>query len=553
MSSGARNHFLRLGEPDLSGSGVLGGLADKLGWQTAARCFLLLALCAVALLVRLPSFDGRSLWADELWRANLILGRDYWHAYFIAPNDESAITAPIYALLVRLCAAFTISPLSLRLSSLLPGILSPALGFLIIRKARPNNGLGLPTLCGLAIALNRSFISYSTELKPYAFEICVHLICIYVWLTVISNPRFSFKSLALCFGTLALALLSTANTVFLLPSFAISLGVALAVRRDKKTMIAFGAGLFILAIFVGCLYFFCWRSGDEDGMMVYWAPGFRSAGGPYLPFLGSAILEMWRTAFSILEALHTGLLSLVSAGCFLVLIAAGRRFSNPVLQGIFVFYGAFAITVVALNLGGFWPLGAFRPNLFVYAHMIMFTFLLACFAPQMGACADVVLLGLILFWVWHAKSASVRHSLLAELRRIGPPIEHNRQVVEDFSRNGRIGREIAANCARPTTVIIGDDVPAAITYFTSFDSAHISSAQFLKGPCIRWVQYAGDQNAAEGIFSKALRGAPVWVIYSHETRQEEGGLEALASKYGRVGRRTSYGGDGYFQLDGVGR
>ena len=248
---------------------------DRTTRAVTPQLLAILVLVGLALWVRLPSFDGRSLWVDELWRANLILDRGYWRNYFFQPNDETAITAPIYYMFVRLFSAFTVSPSTLRLSSLVSGVAAPAIAFLAIQKTRANVGVALPTLCGLTIALNSYFISYSTELKPYTFEICVHLICVCIWLTTITS-RISFGRLALCLVALVLGVLSAANVIFLLPAFTISLGTKLVLHRDKKTLFFFIGGVSVMAALVAGLYVFCWRSGDDQGMLVYWAAGFQS-------------------------------------------------------------------------------------------------------------------------------------------------------------------------------------------------------------------------------------------------------------------------------------
>ncbi len=189
------------------GSRKIGGLS----------LFASLALLCVALLIRLPAHDGRPMWADELWRALLILDPHYLHNYFWGNRAEIAITSPLYILFVKAVSAFYVSTDTLRLSSFLPGVLAPVLAFVVIRMAGGSAALSFTG--GLCFALNQIFASYSNELKPYMFEVFVHLACLYVWLAVLVSPRPGRRLWLLCFLTLTLAVLSAANIIFILPAF----------------------------------------------------------------------------------------------------------------------------------------------------------------------------------------------------------------------------------------------------------------------------------------------------------------------------------------------
>ena len=184
--------------------------------------------------------------------------------------------------------------------------------------------------------------------------------------------------------------------------------------------------------------------------------------------------------------------------------------------------------------------------------MILLVFLLACFIPRIEMCANVVLAAAVLYFGWHLRSAAVRDGLSAELKQIGPPVEQNRFIIEDFSETGRVGSRIAQNCATPTTIVIDQFTVLALTYLTKFDSAHHASSSFFASPCISWLRYgyaAGDPSATNKVFEKRLRtDGQIWFMYSHESAREEAVLETLAAKYGRVENRTEYVGAGYFQL-----
>ncbi len=245
-------------------------------------------LVGLALLVRLPGFDGRALFIDELWRALMILSPQFLHNY-VAPSVESAITSPIYAVMVKSAAAVTISPDSLRMPSLLCGLLACPLAYALTRKA--GGGILLSLLAGLFFALNGNFITYSNQMKPYIFEVCIHLVCVYAWLATISAPRPGARDWAFCFLALTLAVFSTPTSVFLLPAFGLSLFVQFLAAGDRKNLGVCILGFAGLGVVVLALYVFSWRYGANGDMLAQWAAGFQAPGQSYPAFLGS---HFWR-------------------------------------------------------------------------------------------------------------------------------------------------------------------------------------------------------------------------------------------------------------------
>jgi hypothetical protein len=63
--------------------------------------------------------------------------------------------------------------------------LAPASALFVVRKFNPRAGFGLAILAGIIFALNETFVSYSTEFKPYVLETCVHVAAFYVWVSEI--------------------------------------------------------------------------------------------------------------------------------------------------------------------------------------------------------------------------------------------------------------------------------------------------------------------------------------------------------------------------------
>ena len=98
-----------------------------------------LALGCVALWLRLPGFDGRAFWIDELWRVTLFLDSTPVQTYLFKPDSMTAITSPLYLALLKAITQFSVSPEALRLPSLAAGVGSAVLAFAAMRRA--NAGL----------------------------------------------------------------------------------------------------------------------------------------------------------------------------------------------------------------------------------------------------------------------------------------------------------------------------------------------------------------------------------------------------------------------------
>ena len=519
-----------------------------------------LALTGMALLVRLPGFDGRPLFIDELWRALLILDPGFLASY-LAPTVESALTSPIYALLIKAAAIFAISPDSLRLPSLLCGLLACALGFALTRKAGGSVALGF--LAGLFFALNGNFITYSNQMKPYIFEVCIHLICVYAWLATIAAPRPGARDWVFCVVTLTLAIFSTPTSVFLLPAFGLSLFMQFLTTSDRKNLgvcILTFAGLGILVL---ALYIFSWRYGATGDMLTQWAAGFAAPGQSYPAFLGSHFLAMWQASFQIVVAepplAVLGLALLV--GSILWAVVNGS-IARALFRNILLFYAVLIVTLCLVNALHIWPLGALRPNLFLYAHMLAFLFLALAqvrVSPLLLRISAAA--GLIAFLAGASAYAGKLNvaGLEKRLHNDSAPIEPSEQVVRDFSTGGAVGKSILAECpSRKTVLVVEGTMGMAIRYYTSLDTAHRQAAALLTGPCVSLVvspEAYADPKAAADAFSHVLAGAPgAWFLYTHYDDSALAALKRVAAGFGKIrnahafGLPGSTGGAGYFEV-----
>lgn len=530
----------------------------KAGFRGTGKSQVWLAivvLFCVSLLLRLPGYyTGHPLWLDELWRAVLILDPAYWHDYFFVHSVGAAITSLGYALFIKCLALFGISPDILRLSSLIPGVLSALMAFFITRKAGGDVALAL--LAGLIFALNRYFIGYSNEMKPYAFEVLLHMAGLYAWLTLLLAPQPTVRTWLLYFSVLLFIVFSTTTVVFQLPAAGLTLFTRFLIDRrgegGSKNLAYCVAVFAAIGAVVAGLYFIAWRHGSSGDMLSIWADGF-SQSGSYPHFLGSALMQMWGAGLDTVYAVRMQVkLALVLLAAILAWVVVSRRALETPTAYILLFYLTLIATLCLLNFAKLWPLGALRVNLFLFGYFIMFPFLLSAQLPFSGAVARLCLVGGGLLLLWHV------HSVAAALPTMGAPVERSDLVIQDFSADGPIGRAILADCPKQKTLVIADNyMAAAVSYFTQYDAAHRQSAALLKGPCVKYGRYTEaylQPNETARALSKILPGAShAWFIHSHLGEPDVAALRRIAERYGRVARVKNYEGAGYFELIMPGR
>ena len=513
---------------------------------------VLLFLLAAALYVRLPGYDGRPLWIDELWRVNLILDPDLPRRYFSSPDVYTAITSPLYAAFTRTIALFGRSPEVLRLGSLLPGLAAVAVAFLLALRARA--GLLAAAAASLAFALNADFVRYSNELKPYAFEVFVHLACVLALLDLLLLPEVSRGRWTAFFTVLAAALLSAANAVTLLPAIAaaVLLHARLSPEASLREPLAGFAGLAGLA---ALMYFFVWSHGSDKDLIRYWAWGFNSDGAGHYPgFLAERFREMWKAAFSLVGERSVGMpfhrtalaALLAAAACHFVY---PRQFVAGIGARIVLFYFVFFAILACLNYLGMWPLGALRPNLFVYAHFIALVFLLIASIPSRLARGAICL---VLLAELAATLALVSRP---QLESASAPLERHDLVLRAFGPEESAGKRITAQCrtAKPL-VFFNPGMSHALAYYRGVATMRESEASMLLGDCVdlRAMPDAYvDLARARSAIASAASGAPFWVVYSHIDRgdPEYRVMRDLLAEFGELRTAESFSGAGYFEVE----
>ena len=517
--------------------------------NAALAVVIAFALGCVALWLRLPGFDGRAFWIDELWRVNLFLINDPVQTYLFHPNVQTAITSPPYLALHKAITQFSVSPLVLRLPSLAAGVGSTVLAFAAMRRA--NAGLIVSTLIALVFAANPQFIHYSNELKPYIIEILVHLACLFCWLGVVLSTSPGRTDLVRLFAVLGVAVVFAPNVVFVLPSYMITM--LWTIRRRPALWPTFGIGLALIGLLVGTCHLVIWRYGNADaGMMEYWADGFWSgAARQYPAWLWSRLMEMVDATFTLGTSYKPSrkywlIVVLVMAG---MLLLRDRRINYRLLWLVKLFYGMFFITLAALNALGFWPLGALRPNLFIYA-------LLAAGVGMLIACFARITLLRVLYGVGLAFALyGVASTNTEVLHLYSSPLEEHDKVWEAFRADAPAGRQILADCARGISVkvLVTPSMVGARIFHERQDEMEQRPPSALAASCVTFVPILNGPAALMQAIESARNTADdhnpdIWVLYSFVAREGAAALRESASTLGRIEYSAEYDHAGYFRI-----
>jgi hypothetical protein len=516
--------------------------------ETIHTVALISVLLIVALLLRLPGYDGRPFWIDELWRIHLVLNTNIMKEYWPTPNVFAALTSPLYLLLNRAIAFIAgIAPETLRISSLISGLLCVPMAFFILRKT----GAGFLLACAGALffALNADFIQYSNEFKPYMFETLVHLCCFYVWLNIIVRDKTTRSDWLSFFGIVALALFCTPNIIFLLPAFGLSL-LSYAWKKERAMLWGICAGFMSIAVLTGCLYMFLWSYGSDKGLMNYWSDSFyQQSSGSYFVFAKDRLFGLWRGAFT--QVRNPDRFTALLLGIYFLALAYGaiktKLMFNGVARYLIIFYTTLVFVLLGLNYAGFWPLGQIRPNQFVYGHIIiMFILVLQWNLPRQAktilACSIIAVM-LHNTWRTEAKSLVDR----------GPPIEENNKVWAAFLPSGEIGKAVATPCGKiKVKIFTNPGMSSAASYFLKYDAQERSQQPTLNIRCTELIAtpdaYSNAAALEKFIAKHAVPHEISWFAYSHLNNTEANILKTVAAKFGKVSIDTRFKEAGYFML-----
>ena len=516
--------------------------------RTAAVLALVL-LIAVAL--RLPGYLlGEPLWVDEAWRAVLALDPEVVSLYVHHPSVFTAATAPLYVLLLKGFALFGVSELSLRATSLLSGLLAVVLAWLVVARRAPGTLL-LPFLAALLVAGNYSFVRYSNELKPYMFEVAVHLAVLYFWVRFASasapERRSAFIALV---ATIVAALFCGANTVFAIPALGVSALYAWLRGPRLPGPVVMVAGCAAVLFAMGILYFTVWVHGRDTGLIQYWSQGFNlRAQESYAAFISARLRDIaTQGALHLVHHDIRGSSKLIPAlwaalgGATVVGIAASVARRNFELV---LLYGTLVLTAVALNFLSFWPLGAFAQNQFLYIHVVMGAVLFlnevrwAFFRYAVVAISVVII---VPGW-WRLN----QHRLTMEA---SPPIQQSSRALAHVAKHMAAP---AASCPSPREqVFLNPAIGAAFDFYTRYHGENREALSILRSSCTEVVRLSEAYSDAEKVRQQVARalkaGVNPWFAYGHLYGSEIEDLKRVAQSFGRVSDEARFAGAGAFRV-----
>jgi hypothetical protein len=151
--------------------------AGRLGQRLLFALVLVAGAC-----LRIHHFDRPGLWVDEYGTWWVVAAQGY--AEVAARAWEVQGQSPLYYLIVRACTdVFGLASWSLRLPSLLFGILVLPLGYAVTRGLFRDRRLALTAMA--ALALHAPLIRYSQEARPYALALALSLASFALFLRVL--------------------------------------------------------------------------------------------------------------------------------------------------------------------------------------------------------------------------------------------------------------------------------------------------------------------------------------------------------------------------------
>lgn len=169
------------------------------------------SITLIGLLMRIPAI-GDSLFGDELSTYFIVEGHGFRYAMAIVRGAQEA-TPPLYFAVAWLFAQFGSAPDLLRVPSLIAGIVTIPLTYLLgVRTV----GRG-PGLVGAAlVALSPMMIYYSTEARAYSLEACLVIGSTIALVSALKAPSSSIWRWGLYAVLIALAMYTHYTAVFVL-------------------------------------------------------------------------------------------------------------------------------------------------------------------------------------------------------------------------------------------------------------------------------------------------------------------------------------------------
>jgi hypothetical protein len=355
---------------------VLQGLGSTRSEQAIQLLTLLLVAFGLAFRVRGFAFRVSPFWLDEC----------SWAVYLFDQRFGDENLRPVGFMAVSSFVAHYISPSEqgLRLLPWLAGLTTTILSPFLARRLYAEPAARL--LFVAIIALHPGAIDFSKEFKPYSVSLTLHVALLLLTLRYVSDG--SIKVLLGALLTAAAGNLFAQDLVFAYPGIFLVLGIR-ALARPKRDLPLVVLGALVVIASLGLQYWLIWSRIPQDESN-YWGDKYNVFytgvdGQSYVSWLAERLhgilgypgyrRELWRSsllgdggilALRTVDAWLWALLTVVG----LTFVALGKKWRLLLLL---------VLPLVALwlfNVLDFWPLGAFRTNLFI----LVYTGALAAFS-----------------------------------------------------------------------------------------------------------------------------------------------------------------------------
>jgi hypothetical protein len=382
-------------------------------------------------------------------------------------------------------------------------------------------------------------------MKPYMFEVCVHLACLWAAVRLVMKPAPQARDWVLLFALIGLALLSGANVVLALPA----LLLACVMSRPAEAWqhrVALGLGGLAVGVVAVALYVLVWRYGASKGMREMWASGFFD--GQDRTWVSFAWLKTCETVGGgALLAGHKPMpwsigLMVGSLACCLI----GLRSRLPLARFAMIFALGLWASVLALNALGIWPMGLLRPNQFLFAYAIV--------VPAIAALSQATrpLTEVAALCVLFALVAGLKPAAGAVY---GPPVEESDRVWAAFLDDRPAGRRLEASCSHgPVDVFVNPGMGLALTYYTRVPPVAGRVSVLQRTDCLRPHTLSFDTLANPGKMTELIGQvtdgrAEAWFVYSHIGDASMADVKTAAAHFGAVDEQANFQGAGYLHLE----
>ena len=311
-----------------------------------------------AFVTRVIYFDGRDFWLDEIWRARIIVEPNFFYRIFISPTLYEAINPIGYLIVTKFFSVISLNVDFMRLTSLIPGILSPLIIYRILINNKANKNISF--IAGLIVVLNSTLIDYSLELKPYMLELFVHTCYIYYILKILGSENFKYRNFVI---TTIFSMTFSSTLILYIPGVLVML--MSKKRFNKKFVIISFTAITIFYTIYTKLYLI--HALNDQGLKEYWSNFFPreiSTGSLYEFYLKSTLQLYYGTID----------LSFIAIIVFSVILLILTTFSviRKEFVIILIITGVYTFAVlIVINIIGIYPYGNMRTNLFLYIHIIL--------------------------------------------------------------------------------------------------------------------------------------------------------------------------------------